>query len=189
MYKDLVKSAGLTENEAKVYVALLKIGISTTSKIIQKAKVSGGKIYETLDKLHQKGLVGVTEIKGVKNFQTTSPQALITYVREKKEELEKKEKQLYDILPNLLKLQQSSDEDTSVNMLIGERAIKPLIKELFTNAKDIYAMGLRGTKNSKYNNFWWHLTTQIAEKKNTKYLFTENKSDYYKKHLKLKKYF
>lgn len=188
MYENLLKSAGLTENESKVYLSLLKLGLSTTSIIVQEAAISSGKIYETLDKLHKKGLVSITEIRGVKHFQTTSPQALLTYIDEQKKSLEEKKKELENILPGLLSLQAQPKYPTSVNMIIGERSIRPLIDELFTKAKQtICAMGIRGSKNRRYNDFWWHTGRAIIKKKKTKayYLFSENKSEYFKKHLKL----
>lgn len=189
MYKELLKNIGLTENESKVYLSLLKLGLSTTSKIIQEAQISSGKIYEILDKLYKKSLISMTKIRGVKQFEATNPSALINYIVEKKNQLEEKEKNLKKILPKLIKLQTDQANKTSINILLGEKSIRPLMIELFTNAKEkICAMGIRGTKNEKYNNFWWHITTEIAEKKKKKalYLFSENTSEYYKRHKKLK---
>ena len=45
MYESLLKKVGLTENEARIYLALSKLGNSTTSKIVSAANISGGKIY------------------------------------------------------------------------------------------------------------------------------------------------
>ena len=189
MYEDLLKNIGLTENETKVYLSLLKIGLSTTSRIVEDSQISSGKIYETLNKLHKKGLVAVTEMNGIKHFQITSPKALLTYIDEQKKELEEKEIQLEKILPGLIELQLSYPKKTSVNLIVGERSIRPLVIDLFSNAKQIIcAMGLRGSKNPKHNNFWWHITSSIAERKKKKsyYLFSENKTEYFKKHKKLK---
>jgi len=189
MYETFLEEVGLTKNESKTYLTLLKIGESTTSKIVNEAKISGGKIYETLDKLHEKELVSIKKINGVKHFQISNIKALINYIDDQKIQLEKKEKSLKQILPSLLKMQNSSESKASVNLLVGERSIKPLVKELFTTSKLVYAMGIRGTKEERYNNFWWHLTKEILEKKKDKayYLFSENLSEYYKRHTKLKK--
>jgi len=187
MYETLFQEIGLTENEAKVYIALLKIGNSTSSKIISEAKVSGGKIYETLDKLYQRGFVSISNINGVKHFQATNPEAIINYIGEQKDALVKKEEKFIEILPQLKSIQESPI--FSSETLIGTRAIKSLVEELFSSAKEpIMAMGLRGDKEERYNNFWWHITKEQieAKKKKAKYLFVENKSGYYKKLSKLK---
>src|SRR3989344_52827 len=57
MHGELLRACGLTQNESLVYLSLLKVGNATSSKIIKEANISGGKIYETLEKLIQKGLV------------------------------------------------------------------------------------------------------------------------------------
>ena len=68
VYEELLKACGLTQNESLVYLSLLKIGKTTTSKIVKEANISGGKIYETLEKLIQKGLVKSIIENGIKNF-------------------------------------------------------------------------------------------------------------------------
>ena len=54
VYEGLLKACGLTQNESLVYLSLLKIGKATSSKVVKEANISGGKIYETLEKLIQK---------------------------------------------------------------------------------------------------------------------------------------
>lgn len=189
MYENLLRNIGLTENESKVYLSLLKIGRTTSSKIIKEANISSGKIYETLDKLYKKGLTSLTEINGIKHFEATHPKALINYIANQKLSLEAKKKEIEKTIPSLLKLQSNSDLLTSVNMIIGERSVKPLVIELLTKLKGtFYSSGIRGNKNESYNNLWWHITTTLIDgkKRKAKYIFSENTSEYYKKHKKLK---
>ncbi|MFH1455442.1 MAG: helix-turn-helix domain-containing protein, partial [archaeon] len=56
MNEKLLEEIGLTKGEVKVYLTLLKLGSTTTGKIIDEAQISSGKIYEILDKLIKKGL-------------------------------------------------------------------------------------------------------------------------------------
>ncbi len=187
MYEELLRKVGLTENETKVYLALLEEGQSTSSQIVSKSNISGGKIYETLDKLYRKGLVSITKVNGVKQFQTTKISSLISYIDERKQELEEKEQEIKKIIPSLSKIKK--EEDISVNLLVGERSIKPLVIELLSKTKEkFYAMGIRGAKKEHYNNFWWHITNEVLEKKKkeARYIFSENQSEYFKKHKKLK---
>ena len=51
MNEQLLEEIGLTKGEIKVYLTLLRLGETTTGKIIEKAQISSGKIYEILDKL------------------------------------------------------------------------------------------------------------------------------------------
>lgn len=52
--KDLEKQLqklGFSDNEAKVYLALLEIGFTTTGAVIKKTGLHRNIVYETLDKL------------------------------------------------------------------------------------------------------------------------------------------
>ena len=54
---ELLKEVGLTEGEIKVYLALFKIGASSTGPIVKEAKIHSSKVYPILDRLIEKGLV------------------------------------------------------------------------------------------------------------------------------------
>ena len=54
--KQLLEEIGLTRGEIKVYLTLLKLGETTTGKIIEEAQISSGKIYEILEKLIKKSI-------------------------------------------------------------------------------------------------------------------------------------
>ena len=49
--KDELKKLGLTEGEASVYLALLKLNSSTVGAIVKDSGVSYSKIYEVLGRL------------------------------------------------------------------------------------------------------------------------------------------
>ena len=92
MYEELLEQCGLTKNESLAYLALLKLGKAKSGEIIREADISGGKIYETLYKLVDKGLIKqVTENK-VKRFIPNDPKSILSYVKEKQKNLEEKEK-------------------------------------------------------------------------------------------------
>jgi len=87
MYEELLKACGLTQNESLVYLALLKIGKAKSGQIVGEAKISGGKVYETLDKLGDKGLIKTISENNVKYFIANEPETLISYIKEKEREL------------------------------------------------------------------------------------------------------
>jgi len=101
MHEELLLDLGLTHSEIAVYFALLKLGSSTTGPIIDKAKIASGKAYLILGKLVEKGLVTHVIKSGTKYYQAKDPERLIDLVREKQDELAKKENDLRAILPTL----------------------------------------------------------------------------------------
>ncbi|MDD4983851.1 MAG: helix-turn-helix domain-containing protein [Candidatus ainarchaeum sp.] len=83
MEKELLLNLGLTEREIKVYLALLVLGSTTTGPLSKRSEIPNCKIYETLDKLIEKGLVSFILKSSVKYFQPSSPDALLDFVKEK----------------------------------------------------------------------------------------------------------
>ena len=59
MKDDVLTEIGLSDSEKKVYLALLELGDSTRSDIVNRAKVTGSKVYELLEKLQDKGFVSI----------------------------------------------------------------------------------------------------------------------------------
>ena len=69
---DLV-SAGLTENEAKVYCCLLRKSQFTATEIAHSANVNRSKIYTVLSSLTQKGLC-IEKLGKVRRFEAIDPE-------------------------------------------------------------------------------------------------------------------
>ena len=57
MNTKILEEVGLTGNEIKVYLALLELGSVTAGDILKKIELHRGAVYDTLDKLIDKGLV------------------------------------------------------------------------------------------------------------------------------------
>ena len=180
MYEELLSECGLTKNESLTYLALLKLGKSKSGDIVREAKISGGKIYETLYKLVDKGLVKFVSENRIKYFIANSPNTLISYVREKERRLQKKEKELEKILPQLSGLKRKDINSESVFLIKGLRGISNIVYEVLKNAKEIRIMGIRSSKDDKYNDFWmsWHKKREEL-KKEAKILFSDKKTPYW----------
>ncbi len=52
----VLKQAGLTDAEARVYLALLDLGSAKIGALVKKSKVAQSKIYDVLSRLLEKGL-------------------------------------------------------------------------------------------------------------------------------------
>jgi len=179
MYEDFLEGTGLTKNEAIVYMTLLKIGKSKSNQILKESKISSGKIYETLDKLSNKGLVKTIVENGIKHFVPSDPKTLFAYIEEKENDLEQKKKELEKILPKLqeIKLEPHNVED--VSFVKGFKGISTIVHEALKKGEDISVMGVRSPKDESFNNFWknWH-RKRIELKKNAKMLFSDKGTEY-----------
>ncbi|HLM83642.1 MAG TPA: helix-turn-helix domain-containing protein [Candidatus Bathyarchaeia archaeon] len=79
-----LKSLGLGEKETIVYVALLALGETGSSKIIKNTGLHGQFVYTALESLEQKSLVQYIEKRGRKKFSAKNPKMLVQLIDQQK---------------------------------------------------------------------------------------------------------
>ncbi|MBW2990479.1 hypothetical protein KY348_02110 [Candidatus Woesearchaeota archaeon] len=122
--KYLLEQAGLTKNEVKTYLALLEIGLTTTSAIIKKTGINTSKVYESLERLLKKGLVSYSIIKNKKHWQAENPERIKEFLEEEKKKIEQKEKAIEKIIPELLLKKQLKEDTAQYKVYEGIKGIK-----------------------------------------------------------------
>src|SRR3989344_5249823 len=118
----ILEEIGLTPGEAKVYLALLKIGQSSTGAITKESQVSRSKLYIILDKLTKKGLVGSLIRGKVAYFSAIEPKRIINYLEEKTKHFNQQKEIIQKILPELK--QRARKQQTEAILYLGFKAIK-----------------------------------------------------------------
>ncbi|MBW2990631.1 hypothetical protein KY348_02910 [Candidatus Woesearchaeota archaeon] len=129
MNESVLREIGLTGSEIKVYLALLELGDSTRSDIVNKSKITGSKMYELLEKLQQKGLVSIYLKNKVKHFKPVNPKQILNYLEDKKQSITEIEKQTKEILPSLLLQFNSSKKEQEVELLTGLKGLEIIFRE------------------------------------------------------------
>lgn len=111
--KHLIEYAGLSENEAKVYLVALGLGKVLASTIARKAGINRASIYSITSNLIQKGLMGMTVINNINYFYAGDPSALLSAKSNELENQQSQLKHLSLILPELQLLRKKSEENQS----------------------------------------------------------------------------
>jgi len=127
---DKLKKLGLSEYEAKVYVALVGIGKATAREIHYASKVPRSRVYDVLSKLVFKGFVDVEDGEP-KRFKAVEPRKVIEKL---KLEIVKAAD---DCLIELESLRISKQVDFSPALIVhGEWNILEKIRDAILEAKD-----------------------------------------------------
>ena len=119
-----LEQIGLTKNEIKVYLSLLKIGQTTTSKIIKDIGINTSKVYESLERLLKKGLVSYTIIKNKKNWNAENPEEINSFLEEEKKNIEQKKEESKKIIKELLRLSNVKEKESEYKIYEGIKGIK-----------------------------------------------------------------
>lgn len=140
MELETLKKAGLSGNEIKVYLALLKLGSVTTGEIIKKTELHRAGVYDTLERLMDKGLVSYVIRANRKYFEASSPDNLIEVIEKKEKELEEDKKKIQKIIPELDAMRLLSKEPQEVTLFKGNKGIQSVLEHMLC-AKKILALG------------------------------------------------
>lgn len=128
MYEAELKELDLTDNEIKIYLVLLEHGALNPTKLAEKTGLHRSYIYDTLERLLDRGIINTVLIDNKKHYQPVDPKAL-------REIFELKLRQLDAILPQLSGLFESTKEETRIELHRGKRVYRTLIKDLLANIK------------------------------------------------------
>jgi sugar-specific transcriptional regulator TrmB len=184
--KETLKSLGLTDSESKVYLALLKLGISSKTAIIKEAKIAPSKLYNILDKLADKGLVSMIIKDNVKNYSAANPSKIKEYLETKKEEIEKQQENLNSLLKKFENLQKEKINETKAEIYFGWKGMETVYSRIISELKEgqeAFVLGASaGTNKEKTKEFFikYGIHSTIRKKANVKIIFDENSRDYVK---------
>src|SRR3989344_1732171 len=132
---------GLSENEARVYMAMLELGSSVVVEISRKSGINRPTTYVQIESLKKKGLVS-TQTKGKKQyFIAESPDKLEYLIDSQLKTVEDKKIELNNYLPELLNLFNTSGQRPHVKFFEGKEGVLALQKEfLKTDQTTIYGI-------------------------------------------------
>ncbi len=140
---DLLLGLGLTLNQAKVYLAVIKLQKTTVGQVATFSKVRREDVYRILPSLEKMGLIERLLGKPTEIRATRVSDALSLLVAEEKGKFDEKLVGMKDIVQklSLKEWKQPPLGDESIYILIAEKAaILAKISELFKNSKEEIAL-------------------------------------------------
>ena len=162
-----LRQFGLSSIEVTLYLQLLEKGKDTPLELSRKLKIARTKIYRTLEKLIEKGLV-IERVEGHgKKFEASSPQRLLDVVNQKEKDLLLLKSSAPTIVGQLNNLITISSTESKILHYRGLEGLKQVTWNS-TKVKDIFRIYEFGPS---MNNF---LDFDFAEKVRRKYAQNES---------------
>lgn len=153
----ILRYCGLTQNEIKIFLTLLKSGSTSVGKITEQSGVHRRNVYDALDRLSEKGLVGNAVKDNIKVFEVTSPNRLLDIVRKEKERYFELESKINSVLPKLLMIKNLSSEKQDVKIYRGTESRRVIFEDIIQNAKQNMVLGAHSPSKSSINYLRsWH---------------------------------
>ncbi|MFA5927074.1 MAG: helix-turn-helix domain-containing protein [Patescibacteria group bacterium] len=116
-YEKLLTDLGMRPQEAKIYLAALKLGQSTVSTIAEDAGIQRTFAYDILKDLMDKAIVSEVEIRGKKHYSAVS-------IEQFKKIQEEKFKRFESAMPELKVLEKTVGDRPKVRFFEGREGLK-----------------------------------------------------------------
>jgi HTH-type transcriptional regulator, sugar sensing transcriptional regulator len=135
MNEDLIKQVedlGLSNKEARVYLANLMLGAAGVQQIADLSGIKRVTTYVILEALVNLGLVSQTSHAKKTLFNAESPENLRRLLEKREQSIQEQKEQLNDLLPELGKLKTLPKDAPSVKFYDGAEGIRSVTQTLFT---------------------------------------------------------
>src|SRR3989338_2846609 len=136
----ILSKIGLTKNEAKVYLTLLDLGTAQAGQITEKSGVHRRNVYDSIDRLMEKGLISFVIANNKKLFSPVNPKRFLELIDEKKFELDGLKSDFQKILPEL-ELRTTLKERHDVRFFKGVEGLKTVFEDIIRTGKDYIGYG------------------------------------------------
>jgi len=134
MNLETLKQAGLTNNEALIYRALLELGPSLAGQISRKTGLHRRTVYDTTEMLIKKGLIGYILKNNRRLFEAASPEKFLDILKEK-------EASVNNMLPEMLAMYTKTQEKQETNFYKGRQGLKTVMEDQLKDSKEILILG------------------------------------------------
>lgn len=128
---------GLTESQAKGYLAIIEAGELTPSELGLKINEKRTTSYMVLDKLEQLGLAEKCDDSAKLKYKPTNPLALESLILNKKKQLAEVESKMRATLPKLISYFYNFTEKPGIRLLEGVNGLKEVYADTLRTKKPI----------------------------------------------------
>jgi HTH-type transcriptional regulator, sugar sensing transcriptional regulator len=137
----LIASLGLSEKEARIYLALLDLGPSLVTEIGKKAEVSRVTCYDVLEKLVKYNLVTYASGKGSRRrYSAMPPHNLFSFLERRQKREEKQLEELKKKMPEL-KMLYKEPHRPNIKFFEGTEGLKAIYAETLKSKREILSVG------------------------------------------------
>lgn len=133
--EEILIELGLSKNESKVYLSLLEIGQTNVTKLAHQCKIHRANVYDSLNKLIEKGLVNYIDKNKSKFFEASDPKHLLLILKDK-------ENKLNQIIPQLNLMRKLSNSAGNAHIFEGVNSFVNLLYDFLEYNEEIISYGI-----------------------------------------------
>ena len=130
--ENLLKTLGLNQMQAQVYVAALELGEATMQALARKSAVNRSTIYTFIDELKERGYILETRKNKRRVYSAIHPERLVEMQKARVHELQ-------SAVPELLAIYNKSGSKPRVTFYEGPQGVEDVYSDMLREKKEIVA--------------------------------------------------
>jgi len=134
--RQILKQLNFSNKETDVYLAALKLGEGSITKLAKKANIKRPTAYVVLERLKEIGLISLSKKKGKQIFITENPEKLLKAVEEEKEKIIEKEEKIKEALPKFKALRKKDTTVPLIKYYEGKEGVWNIIEDLVESKEE-----------------------------------------------------
>jgi len=176
MIEQQLQALGLSHNEAKVYLELVRQRQSTGGVLIKATGLHRNIIYDNMEKLIEKGLASYIVENNRKVFVASQPDALLDFIAQEQKNIDKKKQLATEIASQIVPLLGRGNVTHEAVIIRGVHALKQELNSVFAHKVDYISFGAPQHSTTVMGAAYWKNFSQNMVKHNVrgKLLFNES---------------
>ena len=150
-----LRELGLSQAEATLYLALLRIGASDVQKLVEETGLYKANIYDALERLCEKGILSKVIDGGKRVYQLQKPESLVEFVQKKKAELEKQENLAKQLVKDVEFAKKHIPVAETAMVFRGISGIKQIYSEIVNEKLDYLVFGSPSESEKLIGDYYW----------------------------------
>lgn len=143
MILETLQKIGFSQKEALVYTYLIRLGQCPASLLCERTQINRTTTYDIIENLTKRGLIASIKKGSTTYFKALDPKELLNYLEREKVEhtkqLEKNQKEIEEILPALISLENPESTKPKVTFYEGEKGMRQAYEDTLTSKETILA--------------------------------------------------
>ncbi len=150
-----LQALGLSAAESSLYLSLLRFGPSTVANLIKQTGMYKANIYQSLERLYQKGIVSHHIENAHKIFRIQSPDSLLDFIAQKEENIAKQKKLAEKLIVEVNCLKKLERSPESAEVFYGLAGVKKIYRDILERKLDCLVYGSPSESEFLIGDYYW----------------------------------
>lgn len=131
----ILEKIGLSKGEIRVYLTLLEAGAVPSGRVVKETGYRKSTVYETIGRLHEKGLVSYVIKGGIKHFEASDPERILVFIEDREREIEENKAEAEKLVREMKAGFDILKPQAEARVLVGVEGFKTMRLDVLRHAK------------------------------------------------------